>query len=278
MGEHFAPLKAQTGESVQAWFAHIAQRLLNETTLQINDQPYRLREIEFYYHGPGHTDPFAHNDPMQKETCRWYFHREGGSYRGGSFKGLDISFGSGEFFGGILLRSISGPGDIQINGSCLCVNHMLDRTGFERVAGLDGALGGCNVWEKGPIYLAPAPDLQPLPHWSTARVGLTLKRAYQHSEMPAYLMAPYRFPNEPRWIKKGKMHHVIALYQQGTSLEDINAATKTPKGTIKRYIEAYQEGFARKNLRPFWGKSLNNQSLAHIHGGWSAQFGTGTSL
>ena len=74
--EHFAP-----------WFAAIAHKLLNEADFVVAGQRYRFAELEMYYSGWGHSDLFAHRDPVQLEDGRWYFHRTRGEYRGGSFKG-----------------------------------------------------------------------------------------------------------------------------------------------------------------------------------------------
>lgn len=76
-----------------------------------------LAEIEYYYEGGNHHDTFTHCDPLQQTTyarhdsqqwrevhrrcadvvtyCRanWYFHKSGATYKGGSYKGLDITFG-----------------------------------------------------------------------------------------------------------------------------------------------------------------------------------------
>ncbi len=61
---------------------------------------YRLAEVEFYYYywGPGLRDVFTHRDEAQRESGRWYFHRDVSDrtkYRTGNFKGLDITFGNG---------------------------------------------------------------------------------------------------------------------------------------------------------------------------------------
>ncbi len=271
MSEHFGVL-AGSDEVGAAWFEDISRRILQESALLIGGRPYRLREIEFYYNGGDHPDPFAHGDPVQQTTGRWYFHRDQGSYRGGSFKGLDITFGPEGVVGGILIRSMSGPDGEEVNGSCLCVDHMLARTGMANVAALDAAHGERKVWEEGgPLRLVPA-SLPALPMWSTARVGLTLKRAWQHEEMPSYIMRPYRFLTEPRWIKKGKLHLVIALHQQGRGVAEINALTGTPRGTIQGYVDKYQEGLALDTLKGFRGKALDNDDLATLHGAWTRRF------
>jgi hypothetical protein len=81
------------GGPAAAWFDRIAAELINRSNPVVNGAPHRLAEVEFYYHGAGHRDPFAHRDPLQLESGRWYFHRAGGAYRSGSFKGLDLTFG-----------------------------------------------------------------------------------------------------------------------------------------------------------------------------------------
>src|SRR5687768_13664992 len=92
------------------WFDRIARRLLGGSRLMVGGVPHRLTEIEFYYHAEGHRDPFAHCQPVQLFLGRWYFHRSGGTYRGGSFKGVDLTFAGPEAYGGILIRGMEAPG------------------------------------------------------------------------------------------------------------------------------------------------------------------------
>lgn len=39
-----------------------------------------------------HFDSFTHADEQQKKNGQWYFHKMGKGYKGGSYKGLDITF------------------------------------------------------------------------------------------------------------------------------------------------------------------------------------------
>src|SRR4051794_39549996 len=92
------------------WFTRIADRLLNASRLRVAGIPHRLTEIEFYDFDPTvHPDPFTHRDPIQRECGRWYFHRTGGVYRSGSFKGFDLTFGDGTSRAGILIRGLETP-------------------------------------------------------------------------------------------------------------------------------------------------------------------------
>jgi len=136
-------------QAYQKVFEGISSRLLNETVWMINDHPHRFAEIEFYYKdGARHDDPFVHGDAMQRKFGKWYFHRQNNStYKSGTYKGLDISFGgltppgkSEKAYGGILIRAVEpltqeamgeGKGKKKkkaaeiVEGSCRCVDHLL---------------------------------------------------------------------------------------------------------------------------------------------------------
>jgi hypothetical protein len=50
-------------------FGQIADLLLNRATLFIADHPCRITEIELYFHGLRHLDPFTHNGGESREVC-----------------------------------------------------------------------------------------------------------------------------------------------------------------------------------------------------------------
>src|SRR4051812_10578038 len=129
------------------WFAALGARLLNETELLVAGRPYRLAEVEAYYYGPGHPDPFTHRDPLQYQNGRWYFHKTAGEYRGGSFKGVDFTFGDGTAMFGVLIRTVVAPDGTVIDGPSLTVDHILGHTGYTDVAALDRAIAGRAVWD-----------------------------------------------------------------------------------------------------------------------------------
>src|SRR5205823_1464943 len=162
--------------------------------------PHRITECEFYYRGPAHDDPFTHGDPVQVHAGRWYFHKTAGTYRGGSFKGIDVTFGDGTAKGGILLRGAETANGTLIDGPSLLVDHVLRLCGAASVAELDATIAGRLAWDgSNPLHFAenPAGGRGVL---GCARVGLSLRRAWPGSRMPAYLTRHYRFLTEPRRI------------------------------------------------------------------------------
>lgn len=223
--------------AAEDWFAAIAQRLLGTCRLQVAGAPHRLVEIEFYFDSEAHPDPFTHRHPEQARSGRWYFHRIGTSYRGGSFKGLDLTLGDGVAHGGILIRSLEAPGGRLVVGPSLCVDYLLEATRTPTVAALAAAQADLPA-------LAPAAPLSlseraahetELTLFRTARVGLSLKR---HRDALAIdrLARRYRFLTEPRRVTKGRAELIAALLADGYSPEAIRNLTGSPRKAIAALV------------------------------------------
>lgn len=249
------------------WFAAIAERLIARTTLVAGGRPYRFHELEFYYYGREHADPFTHRDPWQQTCARWYFHRDGGTYRGGTYKGLDITFGPEDEYGGILVRSLGTSDGELVNGCSLCVDHLLSCTGHQGVASLARAVEEHSIdSDASTLMLRDDEAIPPAEIWRTARVGLTLKRADRFPEMAGYIARPYRFLDAPRRIQKGRLQLVIALHEQGRSLAEIGEITASPRRSIETYIAAHEEGRATGSVGAFTGKALKPVELCRLYG------------
>ena len=95
----------------------------------------KIKEIEFYFKDDNHPDPFVHGSEEQKTPGNWYFHKKGNSYKEGSFKGLDITFGpkNNNSYGGILIRTLKEDSNKTLEGPCVCVNYIIDFFGFHKV-------------------------------------------------------------------------------------------------------------------------------------------------
>lgn len=254
--------------AVRDWFDCIAGRLLNASRLLVTGEPHRLAEIEFYYHGPGHWDPFTHREAIQQQCGRWYFHRTAGQYRSGSFKGLDLAFGDGSAYGGILIRSLETPEGTLINGPSLCVDDLLRQTATGTVKQLDQQIGDGLAWvEDNPLQLVEHDETEH-PIYQTARVGLTFRKAGLNPVSEFYMMQPYRYLTEPARIKKGKPHLIVGLHQQGQTPEQIRTLTGSPTRSIQSALAQYAIGQAKEDFSDYAGKNFGTADLCQLAGTW----------
>jgi len=90
-------------QSLQKIFYKISEKLLNNYKYKIDNVAFELTEIEFYYYNEyKHCDIFTHTHHLQKNTKgTLYVHESWGNYGG-----VDMTFGDGNFYGGILIRGI----------------------------------------------------------------------------------------------------------------------------------------------------------------------------
>jgi hypothetical protein len=265
------PADFADGPVAEAWFACIACRLLAGCRLVVGGKTHRLVEVEVYYHGPGHPDIFAHRDPIQLHPGRWYFHRSHGQYRGGSFKGLDLSFGgmvNGKpAYGGVLLRGLLDDAGILIDGPSRLVDYVLSKTGHDSVAELDAAIAVRPAWDPtNPLRLHDLPKLEDRVILRTARVGLSLRRVQPGSPGLQFLLRPYRFLSEPGQTAKGKPLMVLALLQRGESPQRIHELTNASLASIRRYAAEYEAGKREANPSEYCGRKLRTVDLCRLHG------------
>lgn len=261
-------------ETATDWFQRIAERLLNGTELVVGGKAHRITEVEVYYHGADHADPFAHKDPVQLCCGRWYFHRTNGVYRNASFKGLDLAFGDGVHFGGVLIRGLEKPNGELIDGPSLLVDYLLDATAAETVARLDKVIGTRVAWETGnTLFLREVENLEQRPICRSGRIGLTLKRSPGNKAMQRYVLKPYRYLSQPRKIAKGKPLLVLALHALGKSADEIQTITGCNRGTIERYVADFKSGQEQPDFAPYVGKDLSPVELCRLNGVWYALHG-----
>ncbi len=265
----FSPPPPEAGpDAIDTWAFERARRLLDETALVCDGRSHRLREIELYLHSPGHPDPFVHRAAEQARAGAWYFHRVGGSYRGGTFKGLDLSTGGPGVGCGWLLRCIETADRRLIDGSCNVVDHLLAIAGEAAIAPLDAASPDAGD-ARGRLHLAARirPDAETSDDTllATPRVGLTLKRAAQHGQMPRYIGRRLRFITRPRRIKKGRAQTIAALLADGCDVDAIRARTGSPAASIRRAAAAFADGRGRPP--DAWiGRRLSSVALYGLYG------------
>ncbi len=118
-------------------FKRIASSLMNDHVLLVGENYYRFTELEFYYfEKDSHADIYSHKHDKQTTSGEWYFHGSG----------LDITFGSKDVFGGILIRGVKNlKVNKFINGPILCVQELFKN------------LGAINNSEKVSFYIQELP-------------------------------------------------------------------------------------------------------------------------
>ena len=116
-------------------FLEFANTILNHILIYLpltkNKKAYRICEIEFYlFNNKTHKDNYVHCSLDQLKWQKFYFHQfKNGSYKSGTYKGMDMTFGvlEREIYFGVLIRSIMDmeTGEF-IEGPCRSVNKILE--------------------------------------------------------------------------------------------------------------------------------------------------------
>ena len=97
-------MKFKINESnIDSEFTRIAELLLWEYELVVNNEKFNFTEIEFYYYSKNHQDAFTHKH--KEDAGNWRFHNQG----------FDITLKGETGFGGILIRGVESKGTF-ING------------------------------------------------------------------------------------------------------------------------------------------------------------------
>lgn len=183
-------------------FEDIAEIILNNYLLTIKNKKYRLCEIEFYKNDDSHPDTYTHANPDQKTFGKFYFHKyKNNSYKSGTYKGMDLTFGNEKCYFGVLIRSLL---DIDTNefieGPCRCVNKLLEIMNCKTVSDLkikdlisfddpNISFTFVNNFKKEKVFKGP-------------RVGLSDK-------YPEYKLKKYRFVTHLLKIKKQKIFEPV---------------------------------------------------------------------
>lgn len=186
-------------------FADISDILMNKSVLIVKGNSFRLCEIEFYYKNTLHNDEYVHSIRDQQTFEGFYFHRyKNGSYKSGTYKGLDMTFGNDatNTYFGILIRSMLDLStNTFIEGPCRCVNRILELFGEPDVKNMmlnNKFVGQLGLYtESQDLYLQENDELDKQEIYVGPRVGLSDK-------YPEYLHRDYRHAICINKIKKQK--------------------------------------------------------------------------
>lgn len=92
---------------IESEFERLANTILLEKELVVNDASFNFTEIEFYFYSENHQDAFTHTHG--EDAGKWRFHNQG----------FDFTLKGDSGFGGILIRGVqikNGQNDSFING------------------------------------------------------------------------------------------------------------------------------------------------------------------
>lgn len=223
-------VKATSPEAQASALQHVAETLMNHWDLWIGGQPHCITELESYIHGPAHQDPYTHGDEGQNSCGVWYFHRKGGSFKAGSFKGLDLACGDeGKgVFAGLLLRTVrpllpnGSPEATGTEGPSLLVDRILKLNGkasiADFVAGRKAAELSASTTEGLCLRPSAAPREEGL--WRAPRVGLVLRgeaagKTHMGGRPADFVARFYRFSTAPKLLSKFRVGFAIWAYLQG---------------------------------------------------------------
>jgi 3-methyladenine DNA glycosylase Mpg len=199
----------------------IAEALLMKYVLVVGDKEFRICEVEFYVRNTTHNDTYTHRDSHQKTYGRWYFHRYPNcSYKGGTYKGLDLTLGNETTYFGVLIRSIYDDStDEMIEGPCKTVNKILELSGG--ASDVNEYMNGRVPFHSAPLngrlaFLATQERVPPLSSRSTKNFYLKRKTSLSNETIykgpriglsdkyPEWKDIHYRYLIKKKYIKKGK--------------------------------------------------------------------------
>ena len=83
-------------ETILNDFDRIADKFRKDVNIKINKSYYRITDFEFYTFSEKFPDPQTHKNKLQLENGKFYLHSSG----------IDITFGDGINYGGILIRGV----------------------------------------------------------------------------------------------------------------------------------------------------------------------------
>ncbi|KAG2146339.1 hypothetical protein DEU56DRAFT_787564 [Suillus clintonianus] len=297
-------------DNISARFDSISSALLSEYYLSVihggSQTDYEILELEFYFQKTAcHEDPFTHGSAEQERSGQWYFHRApkrsntsqanlaatvAGGYRGGTRKGLDLTFGASSSMephitsailrGGALLRTIRRYHDQKvISGPSLLVDEILRVCSASNINELVSAKWQGDISalsapsQPRSIYMylreRPASSLATSPVFRSPRIGLDLsnpetKASPTHPRV-IFVGKLYRYFTYPELlVTNGRTQTFVGLYlalvegkkYEPGSLEfrnELNKLTGIKDTTLAKYFSDYQLGYEKGKLANFVG-------------------------
>ncbi|MDA3892267.1 MAG: hypothetical protein PF517_11445 [Salinivirgaceae bacterium] len=220
---------------MQNYLSLLAEKILLEYQLKLNESLFDITEIEFYINKHDHDDPFVHKHSGFK-TGQFRIHGAG----------IDIALGDEENYGGILLRSIRKAGETQLIPSPIKV--------------CDAIIANMGDITKSSITIVKRAAELNHDIISTPRIGLTPKGKDITTDQAKFLVYNYRFFTHDD-LKAEKYIKAICL--------DIQDGLDTT--TVSEYKKSFQEGLQLVNIEPIINGYFNLHSKVKLMGYFSNQ-------
>lgn len=170
-------------------FDAVADTLLHRCEIYVGACRWTPVELEFYLWSPSHPDVYSHRKPAQLTNCQWYWHREKSARIGFTLKGVDITFGGSDMYGGVLLRAVRDCDTGQfIDGPSLTVDAFLRAAGHTSVQQLKADSDYSDDCLGGAIHLELLPTANKLAISTGPRIGLDAKK-----DTADWYSKPYRY-------------------------------------------------------------------------------------
>lgn len=245
----------------------IAAGVLNDAVLEVGGSRFRIVELEMYKQSPDHPDPYVHSSPIQRMFGKLYFHTFRGSFREGTYRGMDITFGNEEISGGILVRSIEKSDGTIEEGPCKCVNRFLQTLGFNSVTDLVTSTWGSNppdaFADDSLIKLVPVDDLDQRRVFASPRIGLAAKRDIRFL---SFLMKRYRFLTRPTLSKNKIMVAVSMVKYDNISEDDVVKLCNIRRSKLTEIVETFDEATTVDPLVLSYKNRPNVKELISLYG------------
>jgi hypothetical protein len=252
-----------TAALYEEYFDGLARKVLHGCCLQCGSATFNLLEVEVYCRDdrevPMFVDPFAHGDPMQKRPRCFYFHKQGKGYRGGTYKGLDFTFGCANVYGGLLIRSIQNTEtNVVICGPSLCVDAILEALGCVDI--VECVAKFVVQGENEAFRLRERRAIDDLPIYRSMRVGLSLKTKNYEENVVSMWCAPLRFTVQPQLLTKHKHLIVLELLasQPNMTHNQIASIVGTTLVSVESCFSAFNKGKASGEAKKFFGAKLGS--------------------
>ena len=221
-------------------FHEFAKYLMTNLSMKIGTDIITIEEVEVYYNSFDHKDEYTHKSKDQLTNTKWYFHQyHNGTYKSGTYKGMDITFGNNkDIYGGVLIRSIENTTTGEfITGPCNTVNYILKKLNCKEVDDLVTKMDSLDIFNnKNPFYVeVKTGQIASVDIFTGPRVGLSWK-------YPSFLTKEYRYLKQPTKIPKNRASIIGSLHNKNNEPDTIVKLTGLTKSSVKKAIDEFTEG------------------------------------